>query len=311
MKNLKSVSFFLFLSLFAIYTGCQNKDNKEVNITSPQTTTTENNDAVKFNESKSEQINTGYLADIFDEKKKTVAVNEKSAQNINVTKRMVVKSGMMSMEIEKYDEAALRVNDITKKFGGYISKTTSSQNNSGKKQGTLAIKVPADKYEDLISEVSGIGKVMNQNINANDITEEYIDLEARLKTQKELEERLLKLLADKTARLTDVVEVEQKLASVRQVIESIDGKMRFMRNQSEMSTLTLSLYEPAILTTSSGGGFFYELGQGIKKGLSGFTNILAGMITIIIALLPVIIFVFIIYWIIRRIIKKRKQKVNP
>ena len=310
MKNLKSVSFLLMLSLFALYIGCQHKDNKEINVTPPQTTTTENNDAVKLNEMKSEQISPGVLADITDEKKKTITVNEKSAQNINVTKRMVVKSGTMGIEIEKFDEAAVKVNDITKKFGGYISKTTSSQNNGGKKQGTLTIKVPADKYEDLISEISGIGKVMSQNISSNDITEEYIDLEARLKTQKELEERLLKLLADKTARLTDVVEVEQKLASVRQVIESIDGKMRYMRNQSEMSTLTLSLYEPAILTTSSGGGFFYELGQSIKKGLRGFTDVLAGMITVIIALLPIIVLIIIIYWIIRRIIKKRKQKLS-
>jgi uncharacterized membrane protein len=77
-----------------------------------------------------------------------------------------------------------------------------------------------------------------------------------------------------------------------------------------MSTLTLSLYEPALLQTSSGGGFFYELGQGFKRGLKGFTEILSGMIMLIIALLPLIILVLIIFWIIRRIIRNRKKKQN-
>ena len=308
MKNLKIASLFTLFCFFLLYMGCQHKDNKEVISTSPQTTVSGERDLSKTEalETDMKQMTTGTQ----QTSKTGNLTTEQGTQIKDVTKRMIIKSGSMSVEVDKYDDAAAKVNDIVKKYGGYVSNTTSSQNSSGKKQGTLVLKVPADKYDGLISEVGGVGKIMNQNINANDITEEYIDLEARLKTQKELEERLLKLLADKTARLTDDVEVEQKLASVRQVIESIDGKMRYMKNQSEMSTLTLSLYEPAILVTSSGGGFFYELGQSIKKGLRGFTDILAGMITLFIALLPVIILVVIIYWIIRRIIKKRKQKAN-
>jgi hypothetical protein len=310
MKNLKLTAVILFLSLFILYTGCQKKD-KEIISTQPNIST-EDREIKKSDEAPniSTQKTTGVQqTDKSIEKQTGNITTDQGLQIKDVTKRMVIRIGTMSVEVEKFDDAAKTVADVVKKNGGYISNTTSSQNSSGKKQGTLVLKVPADKYDALIAEVSTVGKVMNQNINANDITEEYIDLEARQKTQKELEQRLLKLLAEKTARLTDVVEVEQKLAAVRQTIESIDGRMRYMRNQSEMSTLTLSLYEPAILQTSSGGGFFYELGQGIKAGLRGFTDILKGMITLFIALLPIIILILIIYWIVRRIIKKRKQKI--
>lgn len=305
MKNPKLTGVVLFLSLFMLYSGCQKKD-KEIT-TIQQSGTTEEREMLKTEQTPTsmQKMTTGDR----QSDKQIGNIEDQGSQIKDVTKRMIIRIGTMSIEVEKFDDAAAKVTDIVKRNGGYISNTTSSQNSSGKKQGTLVLKVPADKYDGLIAEVSTVGKVMNQNINANDITEEYIDLEARLKTQRELEARLLKLLAEKTARLTDVVEVEQKLASVRQIIESIDGKMRHMRNQSEMSTLTLSLYEPAILQTSSGGGFFYELGQGIKKGLRGFTEILSGMITLFIALLPIIILVLIIFWIIRRIIKKRKQKI--
>ncbi|MCX6165528.1 MAG: DUF4349 domain-containing protein [Ignavibacteriae bacterium] len=305
MKNpkLKAISIFLFL--FILVAGCQHKD-KEVISTQPNVIV-EDREIKKSDEAPTttmQKITTG----VQQTDKQTGNITTQNAQNIDVTKRMIIRIGTMSVEVEKFDDAAKTVTDVVKKNGGYVSNTSSTQNSSGKKQGTLVLKVPADKYDALISEVSSVGKVMNQNINANDITEEFIDLEARQKTQKELEQRLLKLLSEKTARLTDVVEVEQKLASVRQVIESIDGRLRLLKNQSEMSTLTLSLYEPAILQTSSGGGFFYELGQGVKKGLRGFTEILSGMIMLLIALLPIIILVLIIFWIIRRIIKKRKQK---
>lgn len=308
MKNLKSKAVLLVFALFVLYAGCQHKDKNEQLISPQQTTNNEEkettkNDALPPNLSKQS-------AEFQSKEKSLGSITDQGTEIKDVSKRMIIKTGTMGIEVEKYDDAALKVNEIVKKYGGYVSNTTSSQNSSGKKQGTLTLKVPADKYEALVSETGTLGKVMTQNINANDVTEQYVDLEARLKTQKELEQRLIKLLAEKTARLTDVVEVEQKLAAVRQVIESIDGKMRYMRIQSEMSTLILSLYEPAILTTSSGGGFFYELGQSVKKGLRGFTDILSGMIILFIALLPVIILGVIIYWIIIRIIKKRKQKAS-
>jgi hypothetical protein len=305
MKNLKSSTLWLLLVISILLPGCfKEKDKEEIKtkqqVISEEGETTQK-ELVKGDTKMSPSIQN-------TEKQPGNLTTEQGSQIKDVTKRMIIRIGTMSVEVDKFDDAAGKVTEIVKRNGGFISNSTSSLNSSGKKQGTLVLKVPADKYDELITEVSTVGKVMNQNINANDITEEYIDLEARIKTQRELESRLIKLLAEKTARLTDVVEVEQKLASVRQVIESIDGKMRHMKNQSEMSTLTLSLYEPAILQTSSGGGFFYELGQGVKKGLKGFTEILSGMITLIIALLPIIILVIIILWIIKRIIKKRKQK---
>jgi hypothetical protein len=307
MKKSKFKAISAFILLFLLVAGCQHKDKEQIN-TQPNVIS-ENREMNKSGEtpppSSVDQMTTGVQKD-----KQSGNIATQNAQNIDVTKRMIIRTGSMGVEVEKYDDAERIVTDVVKKNGGYISNTTSSQNSSGKKQGMLVLKVPADKYDALISEVSAAGKVMSQNINANDITEEFIDLEAREKTQKELEQRLLKLLSEKTARLTDVVEVEQKLASVRQVIESIDGRLRYLKNQSDMSTLTLSLYEPAMLTTSSGGGFFYELGQGVKSGLRGFTDILRGMITLIIALLPIIILVLVIIWIIRRIIKKRKLRSN-
>jgi hypothetical protein len=231
---------------------------------------------------------------------------QQPTENTNVQdKRMIIRTGTMSVENDSFDETENKAKEITKNLGGYITNSTAQVNQSGKKQGILTIRVQADKYDALLAELAKTGKVMNQNITGRDVTEEFVDAEARLKTQRELEARLLQLLAEKTANLTAVVEVEQKLSSVRENIERTEGRMRMLKDQASFSTITLSIYEPAILNTSS-GGFFYELERGFEKGLTGFTKVLAGIITFVIAMAPILAILGFIVYIVIRVIKKRK-----
>lgn len=231
---------------------------------------------------------------------------QQPTENTNAqNKRMIIRTGTMSIENDNFDETEAKAKEITKNLGGYITNSTSQVNQSGKKQGSITVRVHADKYDELLAEMAKIGKVMNQNITGRDVTEEYVDAEARLKTQRELESRLLQLLAEKTANLTAVVEVEQKLASVRENIEKTEGRMRMLKDQASFSTVTVSIFEPAILNTSS-GGFFYELERGFEKGLTGFTSILAGLITFIIALSPILAVLGLIIYLTIRYIRKKK-----
>ncbi|NOS83844.1 MAG: DUF4349 domain-containing protein [Ignavibacteria bacterium] len=231
---------------------------------------------------------------------------QQPTENINPQdKRMIIRTGTMSIENDSFDETELKVKEIAKNLGGFITNSTAQVNQSGKKQGTLTIRVQADKYDALLAELAKTGKVMSQNITGRDVTEEYVDAEARLKTQRELETRLLQLLAEKTANLTAVVEVEQKLANVRENIEKTEGRMRMLKDQASFSTITLSIYEPAILNTSS-GGFFYELERGFEKGLTGFTSVISGLITFIVALSPILAILGLIVYVVVRVIRKKK-----
>lgn len=231
---------------------------------------------------------------------------QQPTENTNTQdKRMIIRTGTMSIENDNFDETEAKAKEITRNLGGYITNSTSQVNQSGKKQGAITIRVHADKYDELLAEMAKIGKVMNQNITGRDVTEEYVDAEARLKTQRELETRLLQLLAEKTANLTAVVEVEQKLASVRENIEKTEGRMRMLKDQASFSTVTVSIFEPAILHTSS-GGFFYEIERGFEKGITGFTSILAGLITFIIALSPILAVLGLIVYLTVRYIRKKK-----
>jgi hypothetical protein len=222
-------------------------------------------------------------------------------------KRLIIRSGTMSIEVDKYDETEGKIRDIVKKYNAYITNTSATLNPGGKKQGTITIRVPSEKFDGLLDELRKSGKEMNENISGKDVTEEYMDSEARLKTQKQLEERLLKLLDEKTAKLTDIVDVEQKLSGVRENIEKTEGRMKYLKDQAAYSTIAVSVYEPSLLQTSTGGGFFYELEQSIKRGLNGFTLILSGIITVIIAILPIAVPAYLIIYFLLRYFKKRKR----
>jgi len=296
MKTNKFLSTALVL-LFLIFIGCNVKEKPSNDNEAPVSEETGKNDKITT-------TGTERMMNIADLQS---VINKEPEINYNTQdKRMIIRTGTMSVEVDKYDETESKIKDIVNRFTGYITNSASNLNANGKKQGTITIRVASEKYDAMLSELSKIGKVMNQNISGKDVTEEYMDAEARLKTQRELEQRLLKLLAEKTAKLTDVVDVEQKLAGVRENIEKTEGRMKYLKDQASYSTLSVSVYEPSLLVTSTGGGFFYEIEQSFKKGLEGFTKVLSGIITFVIALIPVIVILGIGYTILRKILKKRK-----
>ncbi len=223
-----------------------------------------------------------------------------------VMDRLIIRKGSMNIETDNYDQSEKKISDAAKSFKGFLTNTSSGMNEAGKKQGSVTARIPADNFDAFISEISKTGKVISQNISGNDVTEEYIDLEARQKTQRELERRLLELLDSKTAGLSDVVEVEEKLSKVRENIERTEAKMKYLKDKSAFSTLTVNLSEPSMIQTSSEGGFFYEIKNGFKKGMEGFSEKISNMIAFVIAFSPVIILLLLILYFIKKYFINRK-----
>jgi hypothetical protein len=305
MKNRIILALAVLSFSILLYEGCSHKESTYT----PGTQDIENNRKTETNDKtvltpKTES--SGVLKDITNLSGDRTQLNNDDMFN-TPDKRLIIRSGTMSIEVDKYDETEGKIRDIVKKYNAYITNTSATLNPGGKKQGTITIRIPSEKFDGLLDELRKSGKEMNENISGKDVTEEYMDSEARLKTQRQLEERLLKLLDEKTAKLTDIVDVEQKLSGVRENIEKTEGRMKYLKDQAAYSTIAVSVYEPSLLQTSTGGGFFYELEQGIKRGLNGFTVILSGIITFIIAILPIAVPAYLIIYLLIRYFKKRKR----
>jgi hypothetical protein len=155
----------------------------------------------------------------------------------------------------------------------------------------------------LVEDITRVAfKVDNKNITLNDVTEEFIDVEARLKTNKEVERRYLEIL-DKATTVQDILLVEQQLKIIREEIEAKEGRLKYLQSQVSLSTLNLEIHQD--LASKPGFKFFSKLADAIKGGWKGLLNLVVGLIYI----WPIVLVcVIIIFWLIRRRRRKKSGK---
>jgi hypothetical protein len=122
------------------------------------------------------------------------------------------------------------------------------------------------------------------NVNAEDVGEEFVDLTARAANGRRLEERLLDLLGSRTGRLQDVLAVERELARVREEIERLDGRLRYLRTRAAMSTLSVTVHEPPPLVSHPGRS---PIVDAFRQAWRNFVGLLAGLIASLGIVVPV------------------------
>ncbi len=108
--------------------------------------------------------------------------------------------------------------------------------------------------------------------------------------------------------MEDILKVEAELSRVREEIEQMEGRRKFLENQTSYSTISVEWHEPYPLGVSNGQGFWGKISDGFRNGIDGFGNVLSGVIAFVIGGLPLFVFVFIVIWLALKIIKKRRLK---
>ncbi len=116
--------------------------------------------------------------------------------------------------------------------------------------------MPADRFAPFAAAVSRLGEVRRNHVGTQDVTEEYFDLEARIRNKQEEEKRLVKHLAASTGNLKDILDVERELSRVRGEAEQMQGRLRFLSNRADLSTVTINAtewkdYKPPVAPTYS------------------------------------------------------------
>jgi hypothetical protein len=159
------------------------------------------------------------------------------------TSRMLVRMGGASIEVASIDSAVPEVRALATTIGGFVANSSVQAGRNQVKTATLEVKAPAQDFDRLISGLGPLGKVESVNVSAQDVGEEYVDVEARIANDHRLEARLIELLATRTGKLKDVLDVEQELARVRQEIERYEGRLRYLQAHAELSSLTITVHE--------------------------------------------------------------------
>lgn len=218
----------------------------------------------------------------------------------------LIRTADVRFQVENLDKSTEAIDKIVKEKGAYISTSNLSSTNS-EANNTITIRVPNSDFDPLLKSICKESIYMQRkNVSTQDVTEEYIDIEARLKTKKEVEARYIQILKDKAKTVEDVLKAEEQLRVIREEIEAREGRLNYLKNQVNYSTITVQLYQqveyhedPQELTESFGS----KAGDGFGQGWDIIKNLIIGLITI----WPLLIVALVIWYLVRRSLKARKR----
>jgi len=226
--------------------------------------------------------------------------------------RKIIRNADLTLEANAPEEAQNKITAIAESKGGFVIESSQSSSDvkaTTRDTVTMTIRVPSAMFNETLDEIRKTSsRVIVETVKGQDVTEEFIDIEARLKTKKALEEQFLGIMKQSKS-VEDALNVQRELADVRVEIEQIEGRKRFLENQSSLSTVKIKLQAPTVFAANS-TGFFSRLGESISSGLNGAMNFILVLVTFVIALVPFLIFIVLpMYLIVRYFLKKnRKQK---
>ncbi len=227
------------------------------------------------------------------------------------SERKIIRNAELQLEADKPDEAQRKIGEIANQFGGFVvesQKRSSDLSVAETDTISLTIRVPAGKFEQSLSEIrKTASRVIVETVKGQDVTEEFIDIEARLKAKKALEQQFIEIMK-RSNSVEDALNVQRELANVRGEIEQIEGRKRFLENQASLSTINITIQTPRAIAGNS-KGFFYRLTDSIATGFDGALSFVLGFVTVLIAILPFLLLVVLpIYLLLRYFWRKHKKR---
>lgn len=163
--------------------------------------------------------------------------------------RKIIYNVDIHLIVKDTDQAFGEIQRLVTEMGGFVSESNVWREDTFRR-GTITVRVPAGQLEDALAQFRALAlDVESENVDSQDVTEEYVDLEARLRNEQRTETELLELLASRseTGKTQDILEVHRELSNVRAQIEQIDGRMRYLENLSAMATIQITVTPDALL----------------------------------------------------------------
>lgn len=216
-----------------------------------------------------------------------------------VFERKLIKTGDVSFKTKSLTETKKQITEALKAAGGYIAKENAYDYSENPSE-NLTVRVPAKNFDAFLNRIlEGVDELDSKNIDISDVSEEFVDMEARLKNKKQLETKYQELLG-KANNMDDILRIEKEISYIREDIESTEGRLKYLSNQVSYSTLTIHYYEKR----SSGFNFGGKLGDALKNGGTGFLWFLIVMVQ----LWPLWLIGGFIWWFIVWLIRRRKSR---
>jgi hypothetical protein len=222
--------------------------------------------------------------------------------------RKIIRNGELTLETESPTDGQRRITTIAESLGGFVVTSEFKQNTAQAKPSqsvTVVARVPSAQFNAALDQIHSLaGKVIQEKVSGQDVSEEYLDIEARIRTKKALEAQFLEIMKQ-AKKVSDALEVQNELADVRTEIERLEGRRRFLENQSALSTITVNLQLPAPVVATTSSGFGHDIKQAFGDAIDIAAAIVLFLIRAVIVLAPLALIFGLPAWVIWRLVRRR------
>ena len=233
--------------------------------------------------------------------KKSKVEDEKESNS--VAERKLIKKGSIAFESSDVNETKREINKLVSKYRGYIGNEHINKEYD-RISHSLTVRIPSEHFDAFLEGISSVTKELeDKSIHVEDVTEEFIDIQARIKTKKAVEARYEELLS-RANTIEEILKVENQIGSLRAEIESMEGRLRYLKNRVGLSTLNIDYYQKIEGNVDSPDSFGSKFKDALYKGWQGFELLVIGIAHLWI----IIVLVFIGYFIYKLRKKRRKNK---
>lgn len=221
--------------------------------------------------------------------------NEINAETPSSLVQKLIKTGNISFETTQLDDTRKMLDGLNTKFNAYVSNENEYQSEERKTR-SLSLRIPSKNFDAYVSQLSqGVKHFDQKNISVEDVTSDFIDVAARIKTKKELEQRYISILS-KANTVTEIMEIEREIGKLRADIESFESRLKYLKEQVSYSTLHIDFYQ----VTGSRSNFWLKSLQSVQRGW----NLMINVVFSILIFWPFLIVIGLIIFFWRRKMKK-------
>jgi hypothetical protein len=219
------------------------------------------------------------------------SLSEVTLANTNTLSKKIIKNGDMRIQVGDIKKAHNQVDEIIKNNKAYIQKEE-FQNTDRNENLDITIRVPHKNFDALVNSFSDrMGSVLSKNISSDDVTEEYTDVSIKLGNKKIYLEKYRDMI--KSAKTTkDILEIQENIRELEDEIDVSEGRLRFIDDRVNYSTLNLSLYKEKVRSSATSTiGFGSRFGDSVTEGWNSFVAFFLGVISLwpFFLLIPVIV----------------------
>jgi hypothetical protein len=256
-------------------------------------------------------------AETYDSHANKVSLTEvdKAGSTAEAVDRKIIRNADITMEVASTTDTQHSVTSIAERHGGFVVTSEAKQREStDPAQRTLDIKlvvrVPATQFGGAFDEIKKLASnTPEEHVSGQDVTEEFIDLEARIKTQKALELQFLEIMRQ-AYKVADALEVQRQIAEVRTEIEQLEGRKRFLENRSSLSTITVNIQTPKPIIAVTKTGFGHSLREAVSESVEMASDIVLFFARFLIMMVPICIFLILPGALVVRYLMRRAKRMR-